>query len=92
MSELVTSWFNLHPDIKFVNWPANSGDIHPLSRVWNDMLSYVDDNYPLTRDEIKYLVRTYWVGGTYFVNFDRLFNIIRDSLRMVIVKEGGSLH
>ncbi len=83
----------MHPNVKRIDWPANSGDISPLSTVWDNMHSYVDQKFPLTNDEIKYLIYLYWDevldDGDYFQ--DR-FNEIKKCLQTVIDKEGAHLY
>lgn len=60
MSEVVRSWFAIHPDINCITWPPNSDDICPISQVWESMITYVDNNFPLTAAEIKKFIFHFW--------------------------------
>lgn len=82
----------MHPDVKSVNWPANSDDISPLSRVWINMCNYVDNSFPLTKNEIKYFIYVYWNEVIDADHFEDLFNQIQKCLQLVVDKEGGAIY
>lgn len=47
----------MHPEIEFITWPPI---ISPISQAWENMNNYVDDNFPLTGNEIKELVSNFF--------------------------------
>lgn len=88
--EMVDSWFKSHPNISVVTWPANSDDISPISRVWNDIETYVDNQFPLTVTEIKAFICLYWQEMKNDPDyFEDKFSYMKKCLEKLMVNEGG---
>jgi len=37
-SRVVRKWFDEHPEINVINWPARSPDLNPIENLWSQMM------------------------------------------------------
>lgn len=44
-ARIVQSWFERHPEIRKIQWPAKSPDLNPIENMWASMVRHWDD-YP----------------------------------------------
>ena len=59
-SQAVKQWFNDHPDVIRIPWPAKSPDLMPIENLWAAMTKKWNGNVPRNRDNLVAHARQVW--------------------------------
>jgi hypothetical protein len=58
----VKAWFNAHPEIELLPWPAKGADLNPIENIWGDIVNESEYFRPRTADEVFEKSRGLWDG------------------------------
>ena len=84
-------WFEEHPEITVIEWPARSPDINPIENVWAEMVREVRSRGDLrTRADLIAAVNVSWDElRDKQENFRNLLNSLPNRLEKIITAERG---
>jgi len=91
-ARIVEDWFQNHPEIRRIQWPARSPDLNPIEHMWASMVRHWDDDRdrpaPRRRVDLNAHVRRIWDwhrGNDYCARF---IGSMRQRLAAVIEADG----
>ena len=61
-SRVVDRWFNEHPEVIRLFWPARSPDLNPIENLWGLMVNEWDHANERTKDALERHALTVWEG------------------------------
>lgn len=59
-SAAARAWFNSHPDVKLLQWPAYSPDLNPIENIWAHMVRHWPENHFQNRGQILEMAQQLW--------------------------------
>ena len=88
-SRAVRAWFNAHPEIELLPWPAKGADLNPIENIWGDIVKESECYRPRTADEVFDKARGIWDGfGARPTYWQKLAYSIINRLRLVRENDG----
>lgn len=87
-SATARSWFNAHPEIELLKWPAYSPDLNPIENVWAQMVRHWPEHHFQNRTQIIAVATELWddLRGNDFV--PKLYRSMPTRLQEVINNNG----
>lgn len=59
---IVTDWFQQHPEVIRIQWPARSPDLMPIENLWAQMVKKWDTNSAKTKQNLVAHAMNIWEG------------------------------
>jgi hypothetical protein len=87
-AHIIKNWFEDHPELDVLPWPAKGADLNPIENVWGDIVKDCEFFRPRTADEVFERANSIWEGYSNNANYWRKLALsMINRLRLIVENE-----